>query len=52
MSSFIRKIPISEPPYGGIKGNINALPKRFDAKKNFVAEFYQDDVSFICKTAK
>jgi len=42
-----------EPPYGGIRDNISALSESFNANKlNFVAEFYQENVSFICKTAK
>ena len=38
------------PPYGGIGGNINAFLKAL-TKTNFVAEFYQPNVSFTLKTA-
>jgi len=42
---------ISDTPYGGIRGNINALSEIFK-QRNFLSEFYPKNVSFIRKTAK
>jgi len=52
-SSFILEITKlhSEPPYGGVRGNISALSEIFN-ERNYVAEFYRQNVSFIRKTAK
>jgi len=38
------------PPYGGIRGNICALSEVFN-KRNLLAEFHRENVSFTRKTS-